>query len=159
MADAILIRPVQPADSSVWARMRQAMWPSEGGQHAAEIAQYFSKASADRGEVLLACVGSGAPVGFVELSIRRYAEGCRSDRVAYVEGWFVNEDARGRGVGAALMAAAQEWGRASGCTELASDAEIDNAASIAAHRSLGFAEVDRIVCFRMEIGGDREHAD
>jgi aminoglycoside 6'-N-acetyltransferase I len=82
------------------------------------------------------------------MSIRAYAEGCAPGRVAYLEGWFVDEAARRQGVGAALVEAVEAWGRAQGCTELASDAGIDNRASIAAHGSLGFTEVERIVCFR-----------
>jgi aminoglycoside 6'-N-acetyltransferase I len=151
MADALLIRPVQPSDADVWERMREALWPSAPGEHAGEIARYFSGVRLDPAEVLLACLGSGAVVGFIELSIRSHAASCDPGRVAFVEGWFVNPDARGRGVGAALMVAAQEWGRANRCTELASDAEIGNTGSIAAHLALGFAEVDRVVCFRKEI--------
>jgi aminoglycoside 6'-N-acetyltransferase I len=151
MADALLIRPVGPTDADVWERMRETLWPSTPGEHVEEIARYFAGARMDPAEVLLACLGSGVAVGFIELSIRSHAAGCDPGRVAYVEGWFVNEEARGRGVGAALMAAAQEWARADRCTELASDAEIDNTGSIAAHRALGFAEVDRVVCFRKEI--------
>ena len=45
------------------------------------------------------------------------------------------------------MAHAERWARALGYSELASDAEIDNTVSIAAHRALGFEETDRIVCF------------
>jgi RimJ/RimL family protein N-acetyltransferase len=62
--------------------------------------------------------------------------------------WFADASLRGRGVGAALVAAAEEWGRSQGCTELASDTTIDNEGSAAAHRALGFEEVDRIICFR-----------
>jgi aminoglycoside 6'-N-acetyltransferase I len=60
----------------------------------------------------------------------------------------VEERARRTGAGAALVAAVEEWGRAQGCTELASDADIHNDGSAAAHLALGFAEVERIVCFR-----------
>jgi aminoglycoside 6'-N-acetyltransferase I len=97
---------------------------------------------------LLAFDDSGRAVGFAELSIRPYAEGCYSGRVAYLEGWFVEPAFRGRGLGAALVKAAEDWGRAQGCTELASDTEIANASSAAAHRALGFEEVERIICFR-----------
>jgi aminoglycoside 6'-N-acetyltransferase I len=44
--------------------------------------------------------------------------------------------------------AAEEWARVQGCTELASDTEIGNDVSAAAHERLGFAEVNRIICFR-----------
>ena len=55
---------------------------------------------------------------------------------------------RRQGIGASLIAAAEEWGRASRCTELASDTQTFNESSIAAHKALGFDEVERLVCFR-----------
>ena len=58
------------------------------------------------------------------------------------------EEARGRGVGRALVAAAEAWARGRGCTEFASDALLDNATSAAAHKALGFEEVEQIRCFR-----------
>jgi aminoglycoside 6'-N-acetyltransferase I len=151
MPSALLIRPVEPADAPVWRRLRESLWPDESGAHAREIAAYFAAPRTNPLEVLLACLGSGAPVAFVELSIRPYAEGCTTDRVAFVEGWFVEPEHRGRGVGAALIAAAEEWGRASRCTELASDTQLWNDASIAAHHALGFEEVERLVCFRKSL--------
>lgn len=45
------------------------------------------------------------------------------------------------------MARAEAWAREQGFDELASDTEIDNHASIALHRRLGFAETERVVCF------------
>jgi aminoglycoside 6'-N-acetyltransferase I len=47
--------------------------------------------------------------------------------------------------------AAEAWARAQGCTEMASDAELDNHASHAAHRRLGYAETERLVCFRKSL--------
>ena len=148
MALAVVIRPVEHADAPVWERMRIALWPDEAGSHAAEIERFFSSPRSNPVEVLIACSASGAVLGFVELSIRPYAEGCTSDRVAFVEGWYVEPQCRGRGVGAALMRAAEEWGRASQCTELGSDTQIWNESSIAAHKALGFEEVERLVAFR-----------
>jgi aminoglycoside 6'-N-acetyltransferase I len=144
----MLIRPVQQSDAADWARMREALWPSEPGEHAEEIASFYEGDRRNPAEVLLAIDDSGRAIGFAEVSIRPYAEGCFSGRVAYLEGWFVEEDRRRNGVGAALVAAVEEWGRSQGCTELASDTEIHNVDSAAAHRALGFSEVERIVCFR-----------
>jgi aminoglycoside 6'-N-acetyltransferase I len=59
--------------------------------------------------VLLALDEGGRAVGFVELSIRNYAEDCETDRVAYLEGWYVIPEARRTGVGRALIAASEEW--------------------------------------------------
>ncbi len=62
-----------------------------------------------------------------------------------------SSEARGRGVGRALVAAAEEWGRGQGCTEFASDAQEDDEASAAAHRAVGFSEVGLVRCFRKDL--------
>ena len=98
--------------------MRTALWPDDTGSHAADIARFFSPQRSEPLEVLLACSGAGAPLGFVELSIRPHAAGCTSDRVAFVEGWYVEPEHRRRGVGAALMRAIEEAGRAAGYPEI-----------------------------------------
>ena len=71
--------------------------------------------------------------------------------LSYVEGWFVVPDARRRGVGRALLAAAERWARAQGSRELASDTEADNEVSAAAHEALGFEEVGLVRCFRKKL--------
>lgn len=147
----MLVRPIQQNDAADWERMRQALWPSPVGEHAGEIELFFKDYQRNPAEVLIAIEDSGRAVGFAELTIRSCAEGCYSGRVAYLEGWFVESAARGRGVGAALVKAAEEWARAQGCTEFASDTEIDNTASASAHERLGFEEINRIICFRKEL--------
>jgi len=144
---AVVIRVVQRGDAAAWERMRDALWPSAPGEHAREIAAFFDGPREDPQEAIIA-FDDGRAVGFAEMTIRPYAEGCQFGRVAYLEGWFVDEAARRQGVGAALVEAVAAWGRAQGCTDLASDTEIGNHDSIASHRSLGFDEVERIVCFR-----------
>ncbi len=132
-----------------WTRLQQALWPDAvPGEHADEIARYFAGTLREPIMVLFAEDGHARPIGFVELSLRAYAEGCQSDNVAYVEGWYVAPEARGRGVGRVLIEAAEDWARGQGCTELASDAELHNAVSAAAHEAFGFSEVGQIRCFR-----------
>lgn len=147
----MLIRLVQPDNVVAWKRMRQSLWPSSPGERAAEIAAFFKGKRRNWAEALLAFNEEEQLIGFVELSIRNYAEGCSLDRVAYLEGWYVEPFVRQQGVGAALIKAAEEWGRAQGCTEFASDTDLENHVSEAAHRALGFAETDRIMCFRKNL--------
>jgi aminoglycoside 6'-N-acetyltransferase I len=129
--------------------MRQALWPAEAGEHAREIARYFDLGGTPQLlGVLLACDEKGEAVGMIELSIRPYAEGCATDRVAFVEGWYVEPAERAKGIGAALMRAAEDWARSQGCVELGSDAEVENLESAAAHRALGFTETGVVRCFR-----------
>jgi len=51
-------------------------------------------------------------------------------------------------VGKALVAAAERWAIAQGCSEFASDTEVDNEISRAAHLRSGFSEVTVVRCFR-----------
>ncbi len=145
------IRPATEADSAVWIELRSKLWPEAASEHPRDVARFFAGARREPQEVLLAFSETEAPLGFVELSIRNIVDGCVTGRVAYLEGWFVEEGARRQGIGRALIAAAQEWGMAQGCREFASDSEIENRVSIAAHRALGFEETDRVVCFRKEL--------
>jgi aminoglycoside 6'-N-acetyltransferase I len=90
--------------------------------------------------------------GFISVAIRPWAEGCATQPVAYIEGWWVDAELRGRGVGRELMDAAEEWARGRGLSEVGSDVLLENAGSIAAHGALGFEEVQRVVCFRKQLG-------
>ncbi len=146
------VRAAKPSDAAAWLQLRHALWPDHTeAEHRDEIDRFFAGDAREPLAVLLAEDGAGCPVGLAELSIRAYAEGCRSDRVAYLEGWFVVPKARGRGVGRALIVAAEAWGRSQGCREFASDAQPDNEVSTAAHRALGFVEVGLVRCFRKDL--------
>jgi aminoglycoside 6'-N-acetyltransferase I len=90
--------------------------------------------------------------GFVEVGLRSHADGCDVSRpVGFIEGWFVEEALRKRGIGRALIAAAEEWCRQQGCTEMASDTWIDHQDSQQAHAALGYEVVDRCVHFRKSL--------
>jgi aminoglycoside 6'-N-acetyltransferase I len=151
-APVISVRSAKPTDATAWLQLRLALWP-EGpeAEHRDEIAQFFAGQAREPHAVLLAEDGAGRVFGLAELSIRPCAEGCRTNRVAYLEGWFVLPEARGRGAGRALVAAAEEWGRSRGCAEFASDAQPDNRVSTAAHLALGFTEAGLVRCFRKDL--------
>lgn len=149
------VRPVSPSDAETWVRMRTGLWPdASAGEHAREVAEFFAGALTEPAAVLLAIDEDASAVGLVELSIRATAEGCRTNRIAYVEGWYVAPEARRSGVGRALIEAAEDWGRAHGCEELASDTEVANETSARAHRALGFEDAGAIRCFRKDLTGE-----
>ncbi len=147
------VRAVTPDHAEAWLRMRVALWPDgSAAEHAEEIDRFLVGRAAGRpAAVLVAEDAAGRLVGVVELAIRPYAEGCVTDRVAYLEGWYVEPAARRRGVGRALVAAAEDWGRAQGCAEFASDAHPHNDVSAAAHRAIGFTDVGMVRCFRKKL--------
>ena len=145
------VRAAVAADAAAWVRLREALWPYGAEEHAREVAEFLAGSRRLFHEALVAVDVDGHAIGFVEISIRPLVNGCTTDRVAFLEGWYVAEEHRGSGVGAALVRAAEQWAREQGCVEFASDVEIDNAGSIAAHVALGFTETDRVVCFRKDL--------
>ena len=146
------IRSATHTDAAAWLEMRRALWPDgTEAEHRREIDRYLAGEAREPAAVLLAENVTGQAVGFVELSVRPYAEGCRTPFVAYLEGWYVAPEARRQGVGRALIDAAEEWGRAQDCSELASDAHPENDVSAIAHRAAGFADVGLVRCFRKDL--------
>ncbi len=98
-------------------------------------------------------------VGFAECSLRHdYVEGTSSSPVGYLEGIFVEENCRGRGFAKELLRACEDWAGEQGCREFASDCEWDNDGSFAFHMAAGFAEANRVICFKKEIGRNQERA-
>jgi aminoglycoside 6'-N-acetyltransferase I len=141
------VRHVRPDDRAAWHRMRRDLWPDDAGEHEREIDRFFAGRLREPAAVLIADDAKGETLGFAEVSVRPYAEGCETDRVAFLEGWYVIPTARGVGVGRALIEAAEAWALGRGCTEFGSDALLDNDAGRAAHRALGFEEVEQRRCF------------
>lgn len=139
------IREYRRADRAAYQQLREKLWPDCSD---ADNDSWFARHDAT---TFVAEREDGSLCGFVEVGSRPYAEGCDSSPVGYVEGWWVDADVRRQGVGRALVAAAEEWARAKGYTEMASDALLDNDVSHSSHRALGFEEVERLVTFRKSL--------
>lgn len=149
------VRPALVEDRLAIAEMRVALWP-EGSfeEHLKEVDASFVQwvPSTLPGVTLVSVDEHGVVTGFVDAGLRSHADGCDpAQPVGYIEGWFVNESHRGRGIGSALIRAAEEWARAQGCVEMASDVLIDNEVSQRAHTGLGYEVVDRCVHSRKRL--------
>jgi aminoglycoside 6'-N-acetyltransferase I len=141
MTPAVTIRPVQGGDEAEWLRLRHALWPEEPAN---ELRRELAGMRADPQQpVFVAERPGGGLCGMVEVSIRRTAPGCKTNRIGYLEGWYVDPDWRQRGVGGALVAAAEAWARAQGCAEMASDTTPEYPLSPQAHEALGYRETER----------------
>lgn len=147
------IRPVEAADAAEWLRMRLALWPDDPEKEAAEMAAFLAAAPRPvlpECHAVFVCPRPGGGLcGLVEVSIHDSAPGCETNRIGYLEAWYVDPDWRGRGIGRALAEQAETWARAEGCREMASDTTPDYPLSPAAHAALGYAEVVRH--FRKEL--------
>lgn len=140
------VRAASAADCAEWGRLRRALWPEcTGPRSRLEMREQLGDPQ-KFGVLVLDC-GQGRLGGFVELALREGVDGAARETTAYLEGWYVEPALRGRGWGRKLIAAAERWASRRGMIELASDAELANSASIAAHAALGFRETFRVVQF------------
>ncbi|MDB4998653.1 MAG: GCN5-related N-acetyltransferase [Myxococcaceae bacterium] len=145
------IRRGVPGDVDAIGRLKAALWPDGSvEEHASESALILAgHPRSTMPLVLLVAEAAGSVVGFIEVGLRSHADGCDPMHpVGFVEGWYVVPEHRGQSVGRALMVAAEEWARAQGCREMASDTWLDNEPSQRAHEALGFEVVDRCVNFK-----------
>jgi aminoglycoside 6'-N-acetyltransferase I len=139
----------QGSGDGAWLALRSALW---SGMSEAEQLSGMADALARGHYVRLAVTASGSAVGFVEASKRvDYVNGTSSSPVAFLEGLYVALASRRQGVARALVESVVKWALAEGCSELASDALLDNSEAHAAHRALGFEETERVVYFRREL--------
>ncbi len=140
------IRTLDPAiDRAEWLRLRLGLF--DDSTEAAQRQEMAEILAEEVGCVLVAERPSTQLAGYLFVGSRKYAEGCTSSPVAYLEEWFVDADVRRQGVGRALIAAAEAWAQGNGFDELASDTLIDNKTSLASHLALGFTEVERQINF------------
>ena len=152
----LLIRPAQLSDLDQLLSLREALWPQASAtDHAHELQLLLG----GRIELVLTmpltifvAEASGRLVGFLEVDLRSHADGCNPSKpVGYIEGWYVAEEYRSRGVGKKLLTEAEDWARNRMCVEMASDVVIDNELSQRVHEIVGYEIVDRCVHYRKKL--------
>ncbi len=144
------IRQLAEGDLAEWLRLRLSLWDeSSENDHKSEMVDIIEHP--DSQFVAVADLGDGRLAGFLEASIRSHVEDCQTDNVGYLEGWYVDEQYRQMGIGSRLVRYAEDWARQKGCTEMGSDAEVDNMISQQAHQRLGYQETSRLVHLKKDL--------
>ena len=143
-----MIVPCSSVQQPGWLELRQSLWPHcSAEEHLRETSSFL--AAPQRYAQYVAYTSDDRPIGFAEASLRtEYVVGTNSSPVAFLEGIYVVPEFRGKGIGAELVAVVSAWASGAGCSELASDALLENQNSHAFHRALGFEETERVVFFR-----------
>jgi aminoglycoside 6'-N-acetyltransferase I len=146
------VRLASPSDFEQLSPLRKALWTQLSAEE--DRRELTAILGGEPGGTLpvviyIAEAENGALVGFLEVGLRSHADGCDTRvPVGFVEGWFVSESRRRQGIGARLMASAEDWARSQGCVEMASDTWLDDDLSQRVHETLGFEVVDRCVHYR-----------
>ena len=131
-----------------WLSLRKVVYTGlEDSFHSSEISKFLNDSE-------LNCFlhyAKDEATGFIEVTLRNIVDGCLSSPVRYIEGIFVKSNFRHKGIAQDLLNAATKWCIEQSCTELATDAELDNIAAQKFHLNMGFEETYRIVEYKKRI--------
>lgn len=146
----VVVLGVRETDFGEWLAMAAELWPDHTKVELDETLR--DVVTSPLQTAFIAVDDVGAPAGFAIISIRHdYVEGSNSSPVGYVEGIYVRAAYRRGGIGGMLLRAGEEWAREQGCSQMGSDADIDNTLSHSFHRDAGFTEAGRAVHFIKEL--------
>ena len=139
-------------DISAVAALAAALWPHHSAR---ELEAEFAPMLGKKDTAVFLKLEGRTFVGFAQCQLRHdYVEGTETSPVGYLEGIYVAPSCRHRGFAGALLRACEDWAREMGCTEFASDCELTNLDSFAFHKSMGFAEANRIICFTKKLSDE-----
>jgi aminoglycoside 6'-N-acetyltransferase I len=133
-------------DFNEWLDLSLRLWPDYSATEMQEILTEIL--DSDREIAFLVRDDNGKAIAFMNLSLRsEYVPEATQSPVGYIEGIYVKDEYRDRGVGRTLVEYAERWALTQGCIELASDALVENTASHKFHTKTGFREAERTVFF------------
>ncbi|HEY4622971.1 MAG TPA: aminoglycoside 6'-N-acetyltransferase [Solibacillus sp.] len=145
-----MIKQAQIYDAKIAAELALLLWPNNRLEDfILEMERFITSETS----VISLAVDADQAMGFAQCQLRTdYVEGTDSSPVGYLEGLFVLDDYRHQGIAHKLVKACEKWAIFKGCSEFASDCELDNSDSLAMHLKLGFTEANRIICFTKKLG-------
>lgn len=142
----MIIRKALPQDEKTLANLAVCLWPHHKAEELAE--QFRNLLINENAAFFIAFDRENKAAAFAQCQLRNdYVEGSSGSPVGYLEGIYVAEKYRRRGLAARLLTACEQWSRSQGCSEFASDCELDNSDSLSFHLKNGFTEAGRIICF------------
>ena len=144
-----MIQKAEIKDLPVIAELACQLWLDNSVEEMqAEFAETLTKPDA----AFFLAYADETAVGFAQCQLRYdYVEGTDSSPVGYLEGIYVADGYRQQGFARELLAACESWAKSKGCTEFASDCELDNVQSLQFHLNVGFEEANRIICFTKKL--------
>ncbi|MCR5608851.1 MAG: GNAT family N-acetyltransferase [Lachnospiraceae bacterium] len=144
-----MIKRVNIEDVGVLVALALQMWSNNDSDR---LTEKFSDLIKRKDAAFFIKYIDNRPIAFAQCQLRHdYVEGTHSSPVGYLEGIYVLEEYRKKGYAKKLLAECEKWAKENGCTEFASDCELDNHNSFKFHMAMGFEEANRIICFKKKL--------
>lgn len=144
-----MIKKATQNDTKVLAELAIQMWCNHT---VSELDADFAEIVNNKDAVCFIKYVDDIPVGFAQCQLRYdYVEGTHSSPVGYLEGIFVVQEYQHKGYAKELLCECELWAKEKGCSEFASDCELDNKNSYSFHIAMGFEEANRVICFKKEL--------
>lgn len=144
-----MVKKATPADALALAELAINLW---GAHPIPELKAELLDLICSDSAVFFLNYADRRKVGFAHCQLRTdYVEETSTSPVGYLEGIFIEEKYRHQGYAKELLLECEKWAKEKGCSEFASDCEAGNEISWRFHVSMGFAEANRIICFRKNL--------
>ena len=144
-----MIQKAESKDLRILAELACRLWPDHTVE---EMYTEFEQILAKPDAACFLAYADEKAVGFAQCQLRHdYVEGTVSSPVGYLEGIYVADGYRKHGIARELLSACENWAKSKGCTEFASDCELNNVQSLQFHLNVGFEEANRIICFTKKL--------
>ena len=144
-----MIRKAESKDLYTLSELACQLWPDHTVE---EMRSEFADMIAKPDAAFFLAYADETAVGFAQCQLRYdYVEGTDSSPVGYLEGIYVADEYRKQGFARELLSACEGWAKEKGCTEFASDCELENTQSLQFHLNVGFEEANRIICFTKKL--------
>jgi len=142
---SVSIRPAAPADAprlaALSTQLGYPMTPEEADERLEDLSRHAD-------HTLLVADEGGRAAGWIQVSLTRIFESPVSAEIA---GLVVDAEARGRGIGAALVAAAEDWAAEHGCGTVRVRCNVVRERAHAFYRREGFREIKEQKVFERRI--------
>lgn len=144
-----MIKIATQNDTKVLAELAIRLWSNHT---VSELDADFAEIVNNNDAVCFIKYVDNTPVGFSQCQLRYdYVEGTHSSPVGYLEGIFIVPEHQHKGYAKELLCECELWAKEKGCSEFASDCELENKNSYSFHIAMGFEEANRVICFKKEL--------
>lgn len=144
-----MIKTANIEDLTVVTNLAIALWPNHNFE---DLKEEMQEIILNKTALIALYFQNNNPIAFAQCQLRNdYVEGTKSCPVGYLEGIYVHDNYRQKGIAKELLKYCEKWAKQNNCTEFASDCELDNIESLNFHLKVGFTETNRVICFNKRL--------